>query len=79
MKELIDSFLDYLSVERGLARNTIIAYREDLNMYLDFMERRGINALSKVLKNDIIEFMLFEKGKGISPTSSIVFSPEREF
>jgi len=69
MKELIDSFLDYLSVERGLARNTIIAYREDLNMYLDFMERRGINALSKVLKNDIIEFMLFEKGKGISPTS----------
>ena len=69
MKELIDSFLDYLSVERGLAKNTIIAYREDLNMYLDFIIQRGINALSKVIKNDIIEFMLFEKGKGVSPTS----------
>jgi len=69
LKELIDSFLDYLSVERGLAKNTIIAYREDLNIYLDFMVKRGINALSKVLKNDIIEFMLFEKEKGISPTS----------
>ncbi len=69
MKELIDSFLDYLSVERALAKNTIIAYRQDLNMYLDFILKRGMNALSKVTKNDIIEFMLFEKDNGISPTS----------
>lgn len=69
MKELIGSFLDYLSVERGLAKNTIIAYREDLNIYLDFMIKRGLDALSKVSKNDITEFMLFQKDKGISPTS----------
>ena len=69
MKELIDSFLDYLVVERGLSKNTIIAYREDLNIYLDFLIKRGINALSKAVKNDIIEFMLLEKTKGISPTS----------
>jgi len=69
VKELIDSFLDYLSVERGLAKNTIIAYREDLNIYLDFIIKRGMNALSKVSKNDIIEFMLFEKNKGVSPIS----------
>jgi len=69
MKELIDSFLDYLSVERGLAKNTIVAYREDLNIYLDFMIKRGIDALSKVSKNDIIEFMLFQKDAGISPVS----------
>ncbi|MEI6831478.1 MAG: site-specific tyrosine recombinase XerD [Candidatus Omnitrophota bacterium] len=69
MKELIDSFLDYLLVERGLAKNTIIAYREDLNIYLDFISSRGIDALSKITKNDITEFMLFEKNKGISPIS----------
>ena len=69
MKELIDSFLDYLSVERGLAKNTIVAYREDLNIYLDFMIKRGIDALFKVSKNDIIEFMLFEKDAGILPVS----------
>ncbi|MDD5097531.1 MAG: site-specific tyrosine recombinase XerD [Candidatus Omnitrophica bacterium] len=69
MKELIDSFLDYLSVERGLAKNTITAYREDLNIYLDFISSCGINALSKITKNDITEFMLFEKNKGISPIS----------
>ncbi|MFA5093050.1 MAG: site-specific tyrosine recombinase XerD [Candidatus Omnitrophota bacterium] len=69
MKELIDSFLDYLSVERALAKNTILAYRQDLNIYLDFMTKRGINALSKVSRNDIVEFMHSEKDKGVSPTS----------
>lgn len=69
MRELIDSFLDYLSVERGLAKNTIIAYRDDLNIYLDFMSKRGIDTLSKITKNDVIEFMLFEKNKGVSASS----------
>jgi integrase/recombinase XerD len=69
MRELIDSFLDYLSVERALSKNTILAYRTDLNLYLDFIDKRGIVALSKVTKNDIIEFMLFQKAEGISPVS----------
>jgi integrase/recombinase XerD len=69
VKELIDSFLDYLSVERALAKNTILAYRADLNLYLDFIEKRGILVLSKASKNDIIEFMLAQKGQGVSPTS----------
>lgn len=69
MKELIDSFLDYLSVERALAKNTILAYRADLNFYLDFIQKQGISILSKVTKNDIVEFMLLQKTQGISPTS----------
>jgi len=69
MKELIDSFLDYLTVERGLAKNTTIAYRRDLNIYLDFIIGRGRNALSQISKNDITDFMLFAKENGISPVS----------
>jgi integrase/recombinase XerD len=69
LKELIDSFLDYLSVERALAKNTIVAYRADLNLYLDFIDQHGILVFSKVTKNDIVEFMLVQKAQGISPTS----------
>lgn len=69
MKELIDSFLDYLSVERALAKNTIVAYRADLHLYLDFIGQRGITVFAKVSKNDIVEFMLSQKAAGISPTS----------
>jgi len=69
VKELIDSFLDYLSVERALAKNTILAYRADLNIYLDFIAQRGITVLSKSTKNDIVEFMLLQKTQGIQPVS----------
>lgn len=69
MKELIDSFLNYLSVERGLSNNTIISYRADLNSYVDFMTNQRIDALSKIAKNDIINFMLAQKDKGISANS----------
>jgi len=69
MKELIDTFLNYLSVERGLSNNTIISYREDLNAYLDFMEGRQINALSRIVRNDITNFMLDQKDRGISVNS----------
>ena len=32
MKDLLNNFLEYLSVERGLATNTIDAYKRDLKV-----------------------------------------------
>ncbi len=69
MKELITTFLDYLSVERGLSNNTILAYREDLNTYMDFLANSHIEALSKITKADITHFMFHQKDKGISANS----------
>ena len=69
MKELISTFLDYLSVERGLSKNTIISYKEDLNCYIDFLSSCRIDALSKITKDEIINFMLFQKDKGMAANS----------
>lgn len=69
MRELIEPFLNYLSVERGLANNTIIAYREDLNTYLAFIEKSRINTLSGIAKNNITNFMFDQKEKGIAVNS----------
>lgn len=69
MKELIDIFLDYLSVERGLSVNTILAYREDLSAYLDFMSGSHIEAISRISRNDITGFMLSQKDRGIAANS----------
>jgi integrase/recombinase XerD len=69
MKELIDAFLNYLSVERGLSNNTIVAYRGDLNSYIEFLESRSIDALFKITKNDITNFMLRQKDRGVSVNS----------
>jgi len=69
MKELIDSFLNYISVERGLSNNTIISYREDLSKYINFLELKHIDALSKINKIDITNFMLAQKDRGLAANS----------
>lgn len=37
MQELVDQFLDYLALERGLAKNSLVAYRRDLAGHLTFL------------------------------------------
>ncbi len=69
MKELISSFLDFLSVERGLARNTISSYGHDLKEYSDFISASGRSGAGSATKNDIVNFMFSQKDRGISPVS----------
>lgn len=69
MRELIEVFLNYISVERGLAKNTVLSYKDDLGFYMDFLQSHSINALSLTSRNDITNFMLNQKDKGISSSS----------
>lgn len=69
MDKLADMFLDYLSVERGLAKNTIISYRRDLGAYYNFLDAIAKKTVSNSSREDIREFMLFEKDKGLSVNS----------
>ncbi|MDD5044770.1 MAG: site-specific tyrosine recombinase XerD [Candidatus Omnitrophica bacterium] len=69
MRELIDLFLNYLSVERNLAKNTLVAYKKDLERFMDYLESQRIAVLSKTKKDDITGFMLTQKDKGISSSS----------
>ena len=54
----IDSFLNYLSVERGLAANTLESYARDLQRYLIFLEQHSITNLNDVTQRCIIDFFL---------------------
>ncbi len=69
MDELIDAFLNYLSVERGLSRNTIISYSQDLRGYVGYVKSRSINSLSATTKNEIVGFMMARKDRGIAANS----------
>ena len=69
MKELVETFLNYLSVERGLSFNTLVSYRGDLKEYEAFLSARSAGALSGVTRGDIVGFMSAQKARGISSNS----------
>lgn len=45
LTELMFDFLGYLELERGLSRNTLEAYRSDLQQYGEYLDRRDIDPL----------------------------------
>jgi len=69
MDEFIEIFINFLSVERGLSKNTIISYRRDLEGYLDYLEEQKINSLEKVDRNRISDFMYELKKLGLNTNS----------
>ncbi len=69
MDRLAEMFLDYLSVERGLAANTIQAYRRDLAAYLKFLDAVAKKNAAGADRDDIRAYMLFAKDKGLSVSS----------
>ena len=38
MRAAIDSFLNFMTVERGVSPNTLLAYRNDLNQLATYVE-----------------------------------------
>ncbi|MEA3465782.1 MAG: site-specific tyrosine recombinase XerD [Thermodesulfobacteriota bacterium] len=74
MTNCIDSFLNYLAVERGLAANTLESYARDLQRYLIFLEQRSITVLNDVTQRCIIDFFLQlrEAGLGVRSRARIL-------
>jgi len=66
MNLLLDRFLNYLVVERGLSGNTIEAYSHGLNRFLNHLREKGIEEAGRISKLDIREFLLFLKKKRLS-------------
>jgi len=69
MLELADAFLNYLSVERGLSRNTILSYQGDINAYIDFLKGAHTDSFSLTTRNNITDFMFSQKDKGLASNS----------
>jgi integrase/recombinase XerD len=53
---LIEEFLHHLAVERGLARNTLVAYGQDLSKFARFLERKARHP-KQVRRGEIDEFV----------------------
>jgi integrase/recombinase XerD len=67
----VGRFLDHLTVERGLAGNTIDAYRRDLHRYLEFLRSRGVQDPTRAGEPAISEF--------VAHLSSSEYAPGRTY
>ncbi len=54
----VRTYLDHLSVERGLATNTLTSYRRDLRRYVEFLAQRGVAELADISEATVSEFLM---------------------
>jgi integrase/recombinase XerD len=54
----LQGYLDHLTIERGVAANTLSSYRRDLRRYQEHLALRGINDLADVGEMDVSDFLV---------------------
>jgi integrase/recombinase XerD len=66
---LIESFLEMMSAERGAARNTIAAYRRDLDDYAGFLAGKG-KSPATAAREHVVGYLASLDAQGLSPSSA---------
>jgi integrase/recombinase XerD len=54
---VVTGYLDHLTVERGLAANTIASYRRDLRRYAGYLTAAGVRGLGEITESDVAGFL----------------------
>lgn len=67
-KDLFNSFISYITVEKGLAKNTVEAYKRDVARYLAYSEKHFLSVL-KITEEEITDYLWERKlSKKSAPT-----------
>ncbi len=74
MQESVDSFLNYLKVEKGFSVNTLDAYKNDLYQLVEFVERDAryrsvMPSWESFGKHGLASYMVDLKGRGYAVTT----------
>jgi integrase/recombinase XerD len=64
----LNDFISYITVEKGLSKNTVLAYKSDLNKFFDFCKNKPI-AVESIEHNEITDFLWEIKTEGLKPRS----------
>ncbi|MGB3485162.1 MAG: site-specific tyrosine recombinase XerD [Mycobacterium sp.] len=58
LDDQLQGYLDHLTIERGVAANTLSSYRRDLRRYHEHLSGRGIESLAEVSETDVSDFLV---------------------
>jgi len=65
--QLLSEFINYIEVEKGLSKNTKMAYHRDLSHYLRYLEENH-KIVTGITHSDLMEFLVIKK-RYLSPSS----------
>jgi site-specific recombinase XerD len=65
----VEAFLTRMSAERGLADNTVDAYRRDLSQFFDFCDRLDVGGVDAVDRSAVRRFQASLVTRGYAPAS----------
>ena len=57
INDAIEDFISYCTFEKGLSDKTINSYRNDLNIYKEYLNDKNINNVTKIKSNDLKDFL----------------------
>jgi len=66
---LIDQYMNYLTIEKGLSANTIESYNRDLIRYWDFLKANQIDQVSESDTAVILKYLIEIRNEGLSAKS----------
>ncbi len=69
LQETLRRFLDYLGLERGLAENTVEAYRRDLDRYLTLLTARGASGPADASQEEVSALLRLLGDLGLEASS----------
>ena len=69
MHELADVYMDYLTIEKGLAANSITAYGTDLASYINYLSDNGIENICYADTTAILGWLVYLTRQGLSAKS----------
>ena len=65
LQRCVDGYLRHLTIERGMAKNTLLAYKRDLGKYLEALEKMGITdsaEITEIVVRNFAQALVSEKG-----------------
>ncbi len=69
MEAQITNFLNYLTVERGLANNTRVSYGRDLQQFREFLKAQSITTVAEIQKNHVMAYLISLQKSGKVPAT----------
>ena len=64
MDRTLMNFINYLTVEKGLAKNTLESYHRDLRSFKVFLQQTGVGSFQETTRGNIVSFMLNLQNNG---------------